>query len=706
MKLINNSFNMVKINPLDNPSLKNLPERLNRDYKISAEKYMQSSSTISENRKRCLGKMVFHPESLPRMAWDILMLVLIIYQALTVPYFICFNDTYTKALILLDMIMSFIFFTDIVICFNTGFYYKGSLVMKRRAIAWEYLKMWFWIDVVASFPYNWVIEGITLDTAQNASPSIYTAPKILRIIRIFRFLRILRLLRLAKLKKILIKIEDYIASNTLANLFLFIRLLAMVFFIAHWTACFWFLIGSQDMLSHPITWVINAGIIDAPIFEQYITSLYWAFTTIATVGYGDITPVTLNEKLFAMMTMIMSSGVFAYTVGSIGSLISKQNAMENTYREQVVAVNSYMKKKSLPKSLQFRVRRYLDYIWEVKKKKKLDEKQVLSLLSEPLRDEIYAHINANVIKLCVVFDEYESYFIAQLTRTLENETYAPGDTIFAEGEISSKIYFILNGKIEIYHQYTLSTFACLSSKQYFGEIAFFTGTPRSASARCSEFVDLLSLIRLNFLSLLEKFPEAKEITKNLQKKCESGNYVSLNIHCYLCEELGHVAIKCKTLLVNLEQEDTRNHWLESKISIKKIRVKSKDSSQTEISPSKLTPLSPQIKLPYKRHKRKKSKLRYTGRNVIGVPRSAFSMFPEGSDLYPAIREAFDSYAQNDSGTSTRATNKDSLGVKPKERKKYRMFYINSDTGEEGASIQEFEKKSELKPSHTDDLEEP
>ena len=270
--------------------------------------------------------------------------------------------------------------------------------------------------------------------------------------------------------------------------------------------------------------------------------MYWAFTTIATVGYGDIVPITVNEKLYTIIVMIISCGIFAYTIGSIGSLISKQNAIENSYREEFVAVN-----------------RYLDYVAESKKNTGISEKQVLSLLSEPLRNEIYAHINSNIIKLCSVFDLYETYFIAELTRTLENETYAPSDTIFKEGELSSKMYFIINGKVDLYHSTTSSTFATLSSQKYFGEIAFFTGMPRCSSSRCSEFVDLLSLVRINFQSFLEKFPEAKEITKILQQKCENGNFSSLGVSCYLCEEIGHVAVKCKLFLVNYDKEDTRKH---------------------------------------------------------------------------------------------------------------------------------------------------
>ena len=48
-----------------------------------------------------------------------------------------------------------LFLVDIIISFNTGFYKKGYLVMKRREIIINYLKTWFIIDLVASFPYTW-----------------------------------------------------------------------------------------------------------------------------------------------------------------------------------------------------------------------------------------------------------------------------------------------------------------------------------------------------------------------------------------------------------------------------------------------------------------------------------------------------------------------------------------------------------------------
>ena len=46
----------------------------------------------------------------------------------------------------------------IVINFNTGFYRKGVVVMKRKEIISNYFRTWFFIDLLASFPYSWVIN--------------------------------------------------------------------------------------------------------------------------------------------------------------------------------------------------------------------------------------------------------------------------------------------------------------------------------------------------------------------------------------------------------------------------------------------------------------------------------------------------------------------------------------------------------------------
>lgn len=58
----------------------------------------------------------------------------------------------------LDIILDTIFLTDILLNFNTSFYKNGLPVFKRKKIAINYFKLWFWLDLAASFPYARVIE--------------------------------------------------------------------------------------------------------------------------------------------------------------------------------------------------------------------------------------------------------------------------------------------------------------------------------------------------------------------------------------------------------------------------------------------------------------------------------------------------------------------------------------------------------------------
>lgn len=50
-----------------------------------------------------------------------------------------------------------------------------------------------------------------------------------------------------------------------------------------------------------------------------------------TVGYGDITPISPYEKTYVIGMAIMSCGVFAYSVNTIGNIFSKLRERNVSY---------------------------------------------------------------------------------------------------------------------------------------------------------------------------------------------------------------------------------------------------------------------------------------------------------------------------------------------------------------------------------------
>lgn len=75
---------------------------------------------------------------------------------MSIPFRISFDVTFSEEF---DIFVDVLFLTDILISFNTAIYINGELNFSRKSIALNYLKLWFWLDLIASFPYSRVVDS-------------------------------------------------------------------------------------------------------------------------------------------------------------------------------------------------------------------------------------------------------------------------------------------------------------------------------------------------------------------------------------------------------------------------------------------------------------------------------------------------------------------------------------------------------------------
>jgi len=165
-----------------------------------------------------------------------------------------------------EIMVDWMFIIDIFLNFNTGFHKNGILYMTRAAIIKDYLEMWFWLDLLSSMPYTWILaysQGLTIrqieadDEETMISGALASAPSLLRLLKIAKLLKMLKLLRVVKIKKILMKFEEYIVTDSMNLLVTFCNLTVKIIVTAHYMGCAFYFVGMENWKSDGRGWIVE-----------------------------------------------------------------------------------------------------------------------------------------------------------------------------------------------------------------------------------------------------------------------------------------------------------------------------------------------------------------------------------------------------------------------------------------------------------------
>lgn len=200
--------------------------------------------------------------------------------------------------------------------------------------------------------------------------------------------------------------------------------------------------------------VLAAGVIylfertaQPQVFASIPRALWWAIVTMASVGYGNMVPVTVGGRLFGGMVMLLGIAVFAVPVG----ILATGFAREIQRRDFVVT-------------------------W---------------------------HAVARVPLLAGL----DATRIAGITRLLKPQIVPANHAIVRRGEPADTMFFIVKGAVEVD---VLPRPVRLGSGHFFGEIALIRDTVRTATVTAIEECQLLVLEVQDFRRLMTQMPDLKE----------------------------------------------------------------------------------------------------------------------------------------------------------------------------------------------------
>lgn len=180
------------------------------------------------------------------------------------------------------------------------------------------------------------------------------------------------------------------------------------------------------------------------VMDIYLAAFYYSFTTMTTVGYGDITPKNSTERIFAICLETLGGFMYAYVISSLTSIVTMEDANAKHTRERLDAVASYISKMELPQDLGRRVRRY----FRARKSEAMDEATILTDLSPSLRGEVSTFlVEGGFLADVVLFKQMNAVFWPRILPILRPTPLMRGEVICKEGEDCIEAFIVVDGEL-------------------------------------------------------------------------------------------------------------------------------------------------------------------------------------------------------------------------------------------------------------------
>jgi len=485
------------------------------DRKVSEEEKsaqrQRDKTYVAEDKWEASEAAVWFPRHPLKSKWDGLIMILIMYSCLSVPFRIGMMADAEGWMWLFEVCVTLLFLTDLAFNFNTAYLEGPNWVIDRGMIAGNYMGSWFLIDALSSFPVELVDLYYVHVAEDGGEPS--TGMKALRALRMVRLLRMLRLL---KVQQYIDELEDRLGVNM--QILQIVKMILGMLYLMHLLGCFWFYVGATSFSSgaHDTSWLheYDGGSgLDAPTDIQYLYSVYWALTTLTTVGYGDITPTNDAERTYALASLLVGALVFGFMLSSIGDLVSNVDKNAIKLDGKLDDVKDFTRWHKMPPDLAARVRKYFEVFYS--RRSAMDEEDILANLAPALRREAVRHMMSKTVARIPMFsDEYCDFatlsFQLEVHPLLKPLVYELGEIAIHKRSLGDGLYFLDKGTIGACAALDARVlFAISDAGSCFGEHAMFN-SPADLSYKAATRCEVYCLAKRDLFDLLERFPSARK----------------------------------------------------------------------------------------------------------------------------------------------------------------------------------------------------
>jgi hypothetical protein len=176
---------------------------------------------------------IIYPDSVVNEATAFFMLLIVVYVFITFPLEVCFSDLFTAGSFATfasaaNVVILGFFLLDLLFGFFTAFEKDQQVIDSLKPIAYKYVTTWFFLDLIATFPFDMIFTEIPL--------SFRAVLKLPRLFRVYN--AIFYSQEKTKKSRSLIKSRLKLVIKSSEVLYLLKNILYAFSFI-HLAACLW-----------------------------------------------------------------------------------------------------------------------------------------------------------------------------------------------------------------------------------------------------------------------------------------------------------------------------------------------------------------------------------------------------------------------------------------------------------------------------------
>lgn len=489
----------------------------------SIKHVLQRQRAAADGAQKTCQDGVLHPRSGFRQRWDGLLFFMLLYCAFMIPFRLGFDANAEGMWLIWETLVDVSFLIDVCLTFRTGYMLDeenedSRVEMIPRRIARNYLKSWFVIDIVSAIPTQLItllVDGDGADSNASVSklPRLLRVPKLIRMIRLMKVFRIMRLFKSSQrgIFTNLIEKAGLPPAAMRAS-----RLMVVTIILSHTLACGWFFCHNMANKGEHTWWDKYCGYMDKyddwaqglNVTEEsmgeerqrteglvgmplecdehngyslsftYTVSLYWAVTTLTTMGYGDITPHLVLEYIYSTVVMLMGVSFYAYIASNVSIVLSNMDETGSEYRENMEKLSEFMIRKRMTLPLRRRLRKYFHVYWKSRGRVGVyNDVDIVKLINLPaLRNDVTTELFREITRQVPYLHDKDPKFIELIAPHMMPLRVAANEYVVKEGERGLDLFWLLKGQTICEYESDNQTTHVLHKCEvghYFGDIAMF-----------------------------------------------------------------------------------------------------------------------------------------------------------------------------------------------------------------------------------------